>query len=80
MKHSSEKRRFAICVSNENCDDLQILKIYQVLPDPGAAEESYIHVVDDSGEDYLYPSSCFVNADFPEMLTQQLIAAVPSLA
>ena len=53
-KHARPK--FAVCVANEGCDDLQVWRIYRVLPDAVAAEEGYMRVVDDSGEDYLYPA------------------------
>ena len=51
--------QFAICTHNEGCDDLDLLKIYQVLPDENAAQDDYIRVIDESGEDYLYPKSYF---------------------
>jgi len=41
-------------------DDLQARRIYLVLPDPSAARSNFIRVIDDSGEDYLYPSHLFV--------------------
>ncbi|MEO0375405.1 MAG: hypothetical protein AAF329_12430 [Cyanobacteria bacterium P01_A01_bin.17] len=75
-----DQLKFAICILNEGCDDLQIWKLYQLLPDVDAAKDSYIRVVDDSGEDYLYPASRFIVFEFPEKVTQQLIAATPSAA
>lgn len=39
---------------------------YQVLPDPSAARSDYVRVVDDSGEDYLYPMAGFVPVALPE--------------
>ncbi len=80
MNKLLEQRQFAICIANDNCDDLQILKIYQLLPDQKAAEENYVRIIDDSGEDYLYPASCFVTTEFSTAVTQQLIAAIPSVA
>jgi hypothetical protein len=38
------------------------LKIYEVLPDADAAKTQQIRVVDESGEDYLYPAACFIDA------------------
>jgi hypothetical protein len=49
-------------------DDLQVRRLYQVLPDPSAARSHFVRVIDDSGEDYLYPASCFVAVDLPESL------------
>ncbi|MEM6449359.1 MAG: hypothetical protein AAF703_03495 [Cyanobacteria bacterium P01_D01_bin.105] len=71
---------FAICIANEGCDDLQILKVYQLLPDKQAAEENYVRVVDDSGEDYLYPANRFVKTQFFEAVRKQLQAAMSSAA
>ena len=60
MKQNKTQTRFAICVQNEGSDDLELRKVYQVLPDESAAQEGYIRVIDESGEDYLYPATLFV--------------------
>lgn len=52
--------QFAICINNTECDDLELLKIYRILPDEAAAQENYIRVIDESGEDYLYPQNYFL--------------------
>ncbi len=52
--------RYALCVENAECDDLETRKIYQILPDEDAAKEGYLRVIDESREDYLYPQSYFV--------------------
>jgi hypothetical protein len=54
-----------LCVQNTGCDDLEPRKVYLVLPDDKAAESGYLRVVDESGEDYLYPASYFVPVEFP---------------
>ena len=77
MNKPSEQQQFEICIANDNCDDLQILKIYRLLSDQKAAEKSCVRVIDDSGEDYLYPTTCFIAAEFSTAVTQQLIAAIP---
>lgn len=66
---------FVICVNGTGSDDLQVWKLYRVLADDQAAGENYLRVVDDSGEDYLYPESRFVGVDFPEPIAAQLLAA-----
>lgn len=58
MKEDSNQ--FAICINNTECDDLELLKIYRILPDETAAQESYLRVIDESGEDYLYPQNYFL--------------------
>ena len=54
------KPNFVICIQNDGADDLQVRKIYQVLPDENAGQDGYLRVVDDSGEDYLYPEIFFI--------------------
>ena len=77
-KHARPK--FAVCVANEGCDDLQVWRSYRVLPDAVAAEEGYMRVVDDSGEDYLYPARRFVLVAFPVSVERRLLAAPSSVA
>ena len=51
---------FVLCVASHDCEDLQKGKVYALLADDRANEEDFVRVVDDSGEDYLYPRSYFV--------------------
>lgn len=69
------KKQFLLCVRNKGCEDLQLRKLYQQLPDHAAADEGYVRVVDDSGEDYLYPSRCFVPVDLPRHAEKALSGA-----
>jgi hypothetical protein len=55
----------ALCVKNDDCDDLERRQIYPLLPDEEAAKKGYLRVVDESGEDYLYPESYFVIVKLP---------------
>jgi hypothetical protein len=57
MAKAKDNHKFALCVENNDCEDLEKRKIYQLLPDDDAEKEGYIRVVDESGEDYLYPQS-----------------------
>ena len=59
------KSRFAICIENKDCDDLKRGKVYLVLPDTKAKKEGFLRIVDESGEDYLYPESYFVFIELP---------------
>jgi hypothetical protein len=74
MTQASNRAIFAICIASEGSDDLQVWKLYRVLPDATAADEDYLRVIDDSGEDYLYPASRFVVVEFPEVVEQKLMA------
>ncbi len=57
--------RFVICLRNDECVDLEVRKVYPVLPDAAAAKDGYLRVVDESGEDYLYPANYFVPVEVP---------------
>ena len=62
-----KQRRFAICIDNADYPaSLEKRKIYEVVPDAEALSLNQIRVIDESGEDYLYPVSCFVDVDLPE--------------
>src|SRR3954463_14707905 len=57
----ASEKRFAVCVDNSDYPaSLEVRKVYQVLPDPAAAARSYLRIIDESGEDYLYPSRMFL--------------------
>jgi len=60
MKKPQPNSRFALCVKNKDSEDLEKRKIYIVIPDENAEKEGYFRVVDESGEDYLYPASYFI--------------------
>jgi hypothetical protein len=64
MNTDSQKNteiQFAICVNNGGyVDDLKIRTVYQILPDESASRSNYVRVIDETGEDYLYPASLFV--------------------
>ncbi len=58
---------FAICVDNSGYPvSLELLKVYRVLPDDDAAMDGDLRIIDESGEDYLYPASHFVLIDLPQ--------------
>ena len=59
MKSKQHGSKFVVCVSNDECDDLEVRKIYQVIPDEAASADGLLRIVDESGEDYLYPASYF---------------------
>jgi hypothetical protein len=68
--------KFALCIENKDCEDLVIRKIYQVLPDENAAKDGYLRVVDESGEDYLYPESYFVFIKLPRKAQDALSVTI----
>jgi len=63
---STRETGYAICVENRGAEDLEIRKVYRVLPDSDAAASGYVRVIDESGEDYLYPAHYFVALALPQ--------------
>jgi len=76
MKKSKKRiPEFVVCINNRDYPaSLEAHKIYRVLPDDDA-EEGDIRVVDESGEDYLYPSSYFVSIKIPKTVEESLMRA-----
>lgn len=64
---------FAICINTDDSDLLTPRMIYEVLPDESAAKSKYLRVVDNEGEDYLYPASYFILFDFPATVERALL-------
>lgn len=65
-KSKSAAPSFAVCIDNSNYPAaLELNKIYQIFPDARAAEDDYLRVIDESGEDYLYSADRFVVIDLP---------------
>ena len=57
--------QYAICITDAE-PDLQPRKVYRILPDRIASKESFLRVIDESGEDYLYPDRYFVLIKLPQ--------------
>jgi hypothetical protein len=70
---------FAVCVANDGSDDLSLGMLYRVLPDEDAAGEGLLRVIDDSGEDYLYPAGRFVIVAVPQAEEEKLLAVAPGI-
>lgn len=67
-------RAFVVCVNNtEYPASLELHKIYRVVPDQEAAREGDLRVVDESGEDYLYPAKWFVPVELPRRVKTSLL-------
>lgn len=70
MKHEAQ---FVICVGNKGyAASLELRKIYQVLPDEAGMKHRQIRVIDESGEDYLYPEEYFVPVHLPQAVERAL--------
>jgi len=64
---------FVVCINNENYPaSLELHKIYCLIPDEDADADGDIRIIDESGEDYLYPASCFVPINVPHIVEESL--------
>ena len=73
MKRHKTEPRFAVCINNEDYEvSLELRKIYRILPDAQAAAHHYLRVIDESGEDYLYPEHYFIPIELPEAVEEAL--------
>ena len=75
MRVQKSTSSFALCIRDDGADDLEQRKLYQVVPDRAAAREGYLRVVDESGEDYLYPSELFVAVRLPAAVARRLMSS-----
>jgi hypothetical protein len=73
MARRPSSQRFAICVANDGCDDLEVWKLYRVLPDDTAGQENFLRIIDESGEDYLYPAARFMIVNLPQAVVEKLL-------
>ncbi|MCA1634532.1 MAG: hypothetical protein LC802_12780 [Acidobacteria bacterium] len=74
-KRRNPATRFAVCVRSHDLDVLTPRMIYQVLPDESAAKSNYVRVVDNEGEDYLYPADYFMFVELPSEVEKALLKA-----
>ena len=77
MKKKNESiPEFVVCINNEGYPaSLELHKIYRVVPDKNAAAADDIRVIDESGEDYLYPASYFAPIKVPAAVEESLLRA-----
>jgi len=67
MPQSEPSGPFLLCVKNEGYPaSLEVRKVYRALPDAVAESRGFVRVIDESGEDYLYSSDCFVAVELPQ--------------
>lgn len=66
--------RFVLCVRNKDyAASLEVRKVYRLLGDERAARHRQLRVIDESGEDYLYPEDYFVPIQLPESATKAML-------
>ena len=68
------EKRFAVCVRNDEYEGaLELRKIYEILEDPDAEPHDLIRVIDESGEDYLYPRQWFLPIELPAQIEEAIV-------
>jgi hypothetical protein len=76
MKQRKSRTTFAVCIDNRGYPaSLELHKIYRVIPDEAATADGDIRVIDESGEDYLYPAARFVEIEPPQTVRRSLLHA-----
>ncbi len=76
MPNKPKEHLFALCIENKDSEDLEKRKIYQILPDEEASKEGYLRIIDESGENYLYPESYFILVKLPREAQEALQLAM----
>jgi hypothetical protein len=68
--------RFAVCIRNEGYPaSLEPRKLYQLVSDPEASAAGQLRIIDESGEDYLYPAEYFLMVELPDRVEAALLRA-----
>ena len=72
MSELEPKRSYVMCIDDGGYpESLEVSKVYEVLPDEQAAGRSHLRIIDETGEDYLYPAELFVFVESPPETARQ---------
>jgi len=74
MASNKAHPKFVVCIQSGEAGDLEARKIYQSLPDEDAARVGYVRIIDESGEDYLYPAKWFLPITLTDTVEKALLA------
>jgi hypothetical protein len=70
----AKPKQFAVCVKNDGAEEsLELRKIYELLEDPAAEKRKFVRVVDEEGEDYLYPKSWFLPIELSKPVERAIV-------
>lgn len=64
---------FALCLENSDCEDLELNKVYPVVEAQSNDPDTYVRVIDESEEDYVYPRSMFEMVDLPNQVHERVL-------
>ena len=71
-----DKIGLAVCIHNDGFEvSLERRKLYEIVDDPLAAKDGLLRIIDESGDDYLYPATFFMRVQLPEPIAQAVIEA-----
>ncbi|MBS0486662.1 MAG: hypothetical protein JSS13_04920 [Proteobacteria bacterium] len=70
------QHRFVVCINNDSYPaSLELRKLYEAIMDDAAEQRGQVRVVDESGEDYLYPKALFAPVEVPTRTQKLLLQA-----
>jgi hypothetical protein len=73
---SKWRDRWVLCIRNRGCrGSLEIGKVYRAIPDIRGAAHRFVRVIDEPGEDYLYPEKYFLALELNEPVKKALLRA-----
>lgn len=76
MKQQNSEMQFVVCMKNDGyAASLEVRKVYQVIPDVQADNHQLIRIIDESDEDYLYPTDYFVFVELPQAVVNAFAVA-----
>lgn len=74
MELFNQATQFVVCIRNDGYPaSLELRKLYQVAPDTRASEHHLLRIIDESGEDYLYPADYFVGIEAPQLVLEAFV-------
>jgi hypothetical protein len=72
----AKTKQLVVCIDNDGYEvSLEKRKIYVALRDPTADKHDLLRVIDESGEDYLYPKTFFREIELPQAVRKAVLAA-----
>jgi len=72
----TREHHFMVCVRNgKHPASLELRKLYEAIPDRQASRLHLVRIVDESGEDYLYPEDYFLAVKLPQSVGRALLRA-----
>ncbi|MBI4322110.1 MAG: hypothetical protein HY675_26765 [Chloroflexi bacterium] len=76
IRRTDDVSKFAVCINNAGYPAfLELHKIYRVVPDDDAARDGDVRIIDESGQDYLYPADWFVPVKLPRAVQDSILRA-----